>query len=295
MIVLKLQGGLGNQMFEYAFGRAVQEVCQRRLVLDTSDFRFDKKRDYALGNFRLSDKIELDDTGKYNWIYDQRTNYLIKVMIKCCPQALAKSIEPLGIYIWDIVDYREMDVDSSKKRIYLHGYWQSEKYFAGIADKIKAELKVRMPQPRGSEALLRQIQSENAVCVHIRRKDFLLSSTGMCNCTNQYYLDGIHYIAARVPAPVFYVFSDDIEDVKRNFDFGGETVHYVEGGHRDYEDMRLMYSCKHFVLANSTFSWWASYLSDSLERITIAPKKWYSVPFNTDSLVMPDWVLIKNV
>lgn len=127
----------------------------------------------------------------------------------------------------------------------------------------------------------------NSVCVHIRRGDFLKNSNNLSVCHEKYYLNAMEFIEDKVDNPIFYIFSDDILDVKNNFKFLGKRIIYVEGKRNDYEEFRLMYNCKHFIISNSTFSWWSSYLGGG-DGIVIAPKKWYEDNTDVSNLIRED-------
>lgn len=292
MIVVKLQGGLGNQMFQYAFGRKVQEENGKKIVLDISDFEYDNLRKYSLNNFSLNDKISIDDSGCYNKLYDRRTNILIKLGCNLFPNFCFKLFQKFGVYIWDFVGYKNFNIDSSKKNIYLHGYWQSDKYFSSISDIIRKELKVKNKINHDNVELYEKIQSTNSVCVHIRRGDFLVAKNKLKVCSNEYFSKAMEIMENKVDNHTFFIFSDDIKDVKQNFDFSPFNVVFVEKKNKDYEELRLMYSCKHFIISNSTFSWWAQYLSDSEDKIVIAPSEWYT-DGRANDLLSNDWILLE--
>ncbi|WNR43509.1 alpha-1,2-fucosyltransferase [Paenibacillus roseipurpureus] len=292
MIVIKLQGGLGNQMFQYAFGRAIQNKLGGELILDTSDYKFDKLRKLSLDNFVLNEELKYNNRGSFNILYDQRTNYLIKIFVKFAPNILFSVLSTFGIYIWDDAVFKDFTVSSSNKNIYLHGYWQSERYFKEISSMILKELQVKTSVKVDNLDIYNLIASTESVCVHIRRGDFLSNSNSLKVCEQEYFLKGMDLIASRVENPVFIIFSDDISDVKRNFDFKGYNINFVEKNNQDYEELQLMYSCKHFIISNSTFSWWAQYLSQNRNKIVIAPKVWYTDGKNSDGLMMDKWIVI---
>lgn len=292
MIVIKLQGGLGNQMFQYAFGRTIQNKLGGELILDTSDYKFDKLRKLSLNNLVLNEEVKYDNRGSYNILYDQRTNFLLKLIVKFAPNILFSLFSKLGIYIWDDAVYKNFTVSSITKNIYLHGYWQSERYFKEISNIIMKELQVKTSVKEENVDVYNMIANTESICVHIRRGDFLLSSNSLKVCDQEYFLKGMEMITSKVENPMFMIFSDDIEDVKRNFDFTGYNINYVEKKNQDYEELKLMYSCKHFIISNSTFSWWAQYLSQNDNKIVIAPAVWYTDGKNSDGLMMDNWIVL---
>ena len=287
-IIVKLQGGLGNQLFQCAFAMRLRNETHAKLVLDTSDFQYDSVgREYALKPFDIEEDVIIDSSGKFNWKYDQRKNWLIKIGVKLCPDELFRCAAKYGIYIWEDISYKDFSIDEKKNCIMLHGLWQSEKYFSSEREFIKKKLKVAFEPNERDNALINEMYRTNSVCVHIRRGDFLKKSNSLCVCPESYFLKAVEYIKSRIESPVFYVFSDDIDEVKQNFDFGIDNMIYVQGYRHDYEEFRLMYSCKHFIISNSTFSWWASYLRNG-DGIVIAPRKWYEDSTDISNLIRKD-------
>lgn len=290
-IILKLQGGLGNQLFQYALARNIQLETGAQLIIDVSDFPYDKAyRSYSLEPFNIDkDNIIIDSSGKYNWKYDQRKNWIIKAGVKFAPNFLFNFANRFGIYIWEEIKYRKIDIDSHKRIIMLHGLWQSEDYFYTNRETIKKELKVITPISVKDKNLIDRMCLANSVCIHIRRGDFLKKSNNLCVCSKEYYMNAIKYIKKIVDRPMFYIFSDDIKDVKQSFNFDDENILFIEGNRKDYEEFRLMCSCTNFIISNSTFSWWASYLNGS-NGVVIAPTKWYKDDTDISRLIRKDMI-----
>lgn len=294
MIVLKLQGGLGNQMFEYAFGRSIQKETGRKLILDISDYKYDKLRDYSLNHFSLKSNIIVDNSGRYNAIYDQRINLLIKLAVKTVPNLLFNFLSRFGVYIWDSAEYKPILINKSKKKIYLHGYWQGYQYFNDIIEELREEFKVKDPVEGTNSILYDRICKSNSVCVHVRRGDFLLSTNKMYKCETNYYLAAMQKLEEKYRDLQYFIFSDDIVSVKKEIDFGDRKIIFVEQNNPDYEELRLMYSCKHFIIANSTFSWWAAILGTDKNKTVCAPKNWYTDGRIMSNLLRPEWEIIEN-
>lgn len=160
-----------------------------------------------------------------------------------------------------------------KKRIKMVGYFQSQKYFDKHKDVIKKELKVSIPVEDKNKDILKKIEKSNSVCVHIRMGDFLGSIHQVCNL--DYYLKAIQYMNDKVENPVFFIFSDNIKWAKDNIK-NVDNIIFVDNNNVNYEDLRLMYSCKNFIMSNSSFSFWAQYLSENDNKIVVAPKRWYN-------------------
>lgn len=291
-IVLKLQGGMGNQMFQYAFGRKIQKKTGRKLILDISDFKYDKAgRKYALGFFMLPKTIEIDSSGKYNYKYDQRRNWIIKLFVKLCPEILFDMGKKFGIYIWEDIRFLPFEIDEKLSNIYVHGLWQSESYFHEIRDAVKKELRVAGEFSQSDEEIVKKMRTVNSVCVHIRRGDFLSSENNLVVCGLDYYYEAKNIIQQLVNDPFYFVFSDDPEWVKKNL--WSENVTIVSGNRMDYEEFRLMYNCKNYIISNSTFSWWASYIGNN-NGVVVAPKRWYSDKTDYSGLIRADMICVNN-
>ncbi len=198
------------------------------------------------------------------------------------------------VYVNDMNHERMVDERLQRlgKDIFLDGYWQTEDYFKSIRNIILDEFKFHEPPNSVNSAFLSDIASCDAICVHVRRTDYLtcenLAIRGICG--PNYYQNAIEYIKSRFPKAQFYFFSDDPTWVKEEFS-GMDSVTIIghNVGHNDSEDLRLMISCKHFIIANSSFSWWAAWLGQYPGKIVIAPKLWMA---NGDdfNIVPNNWI-----
>jgi len=183
---------------------------------------------------------------------------------------------------------------TNRKIKHVHGIWQSEKYFANYSETIRKELRVITPISEKNQLMIKEMQSCNSVAVHFRRGDFVnmkRTKPIFDICSEEYYKRGMCYIAEHTLNPVFYIFSNDIQWVKTNVKFD-YPVKFVDNNNPGYEDLRLMYNCKHFVIPNSTLSWWGSYLSDNKDKIVVAPSYWLRKYANYDDTYRNDMVLI---
>lgn len=288
MIVSKLKGGLGNQLFQYAFSRALQERRKDELVLDISDFAFDKQRDFSLGHYNLRGIKAVDASGKYNRIYDRRSNQLMRMYSKIAPVSAFRTYLKKGTILWDRIDYINVPY-CSQKNIYVSGYWQSDRYFNHIKTLLKEEIICDI----NDHFLLNHIKNNNSVCVHIRRGDYLVQTNHLNVCKNEYYLNAMKFLKSKYSNIKFFVFSDDITTVKNEIlgssDFLTD-IYFVEERHPDYEEILLMAKCRHFIMSNSSFSWWAQYLADDDDKIVIAPSIWYTDGRKTD-IFMKNWTI----
>ena len=298
MIVVDIMCGMGNQMFQYAFARAVQELYKEKKLYFSfvTAKRMKDGRTYALGHCKLTKDIVIKPQAN-QLIMD---TYL-KIKKKCVrdegsnddKKKLYEKFVRKGIYTSDAIFSFYGLPKTNRKLKYINGWWQSEKYFHNIADKIKQELKIVTPPSDANIELLREICSCESVCMHVRRGDYISPkfSTELEICNEKYYVEGMNFIAKKTKNPVFYVFTTSHKDIvwiKENWNLKF-PVRFVDLDNPDYEEIRLMYTCKHFILANSTFSWWGAFLSENKEKIVIAPVPWNRRDKKYEDIYMENW------
>lgn len=303
MIIVAVMDGMGNQMFQYAFGRYLQHVYQMPMVLET--FRYSDK------TFR---KIKLDQLnipltkGKANantcimasgikgflfYMYSvvkrfwEREVHHIPVY---GPEGYAQ-MSKMGMYVTkNIISYYPFE-KSNARNIIVHGGFMSEKYFRGIAATIKQELRVKEENISNDEVrqLAERMMHENSVCIHIRRGDYI-GHPQFDICTEDYYRRAVEKAKELIENPVLYVFSNNRREVKwlqEHYTFLSDA-HFVYEGKTELDDMYLIYHCRHHVLCNSTFGWWGSYLKLQ-DGITICPERWLNEDVQQD-ILLDDWI-----
>lgn len=307
-----VQGRLGNQMFQYAAMRAIQEKYYKD---EKINFDFSKVRklgrkedgfDNQLNLFSLNyDKIEFDKKIRINLI--QKIIFLcyfisykiIKIFSNVSnyeknkekfEKKLQKFYNKKGLYLYTY-GYYDFKKSNNKNKLFV-GYYESSKYFNCIKEKIIKEFTPKKERLEKNEKLYNIIENTNSVCISIRRGDFLSKEhkKDCFVCDNQYFENAIKEIENHIKNPKYIVFSDDIEWVKKNMKFI-KNCEYEDGTDPVWEKLRLMYSCKHFIISNSTFSWWAQYLSRNDNKIVIAPKKWRNNNYNND-IYEENWILV---
>lgn len=291
MIRVILSGGLGNQIFQYAAGRALAHMHSTNLVLNLSLLhRLDSTvtpRDYELGNFRVMCDLEL--TPRFHiW---QRIKKLAWFLGPLNPwkvyQETGSSYDPRLLHQPDGVT--------------LFGYWQSYIYFSDISKQLVYELQHSKPLSQKSIEVLDKIKSSIAVAIHVRRGDYVTNSeaTGFHGVIPlSYYKDSIAITMAKFPDATFFIFSDDQEWCRANLAL--EKSYFVDHNLVDnsWEDLVLMSKCRHHIIANSSFSWWAAWMSDSCQEgadhLVIAPKNWFKKvqEINAADRFLAHWVLL---
>lgn len=280
MILVSLFGGLGNQMFQYAAGRALSDRLGLPLVLDRRHYDRAVEHGYALDAFRLAD---------------------VAPASALPPTARA---EPLRHLLWRLSGrgprrFRERGLGYTpgfatiSGPVWLHGYWQSERYFAAQAELIRADFTPRLPPGPGTARCLEDIATRDcAVSLHVRRGDYVRNPRfaalhGLCG--PEYYARALERIAAASGAePVVFAFSDEPDWVRDNLALPFETrVVSHNDASRSHEDMFLMAACRHHVIANSSFSWWGAWLNPRPDKIVIAPARWFADPRISNPDILP--------
>ncbi|MFD1772527.1 alpha-1,2-fucosyltransferase [Paenibacillus rhizophilus] len=301
MIILKLTGGLGNQIFQYAYARFIQEMYNEPLFFDTTAYKKYKIRNFSLFNLNISKEIQdiqFSGLNKYDFVrlkIHQKIYRAYQRFYKLTFERDATGERNFlkysrkGLYFtFDRQYYSSIKVDKRIKCIY--GYFQSERYFENIKNEIKTELKVITKPSEKAQFYLNEILSSNAIGVSIRcGEDYINSHLNVCS--KEYYYKGMEIIASKVKNPVFYIFSDNINVVKEFYNFK-YPVKFIDNL-PDYESLRLLYSCKHFVIANSSFSWAGAYLSDNEQKIIVAPSKWYKNSLRNPDIYLKSMILVE--
>ena len=271
-----IYGGLGNQMFQYAFYLSkLSKGCN--VIPDISLFRSDKKHLMHNG-FELDRIFYLNHSVVFHssWISQQ----LIKIALKFKLDFL---ITKDNVF-WG---YQESLLNSAK--YHLHGYWQSEKYFIDVANNLREEFVFKNIDPKNLTIAkeMKECHDFTSVSLHVRRGDYV--NYNMKLLGRDYYEKAIEYIKSKVDHPRFYIFSDDMEsatEIVKKLDVAYTPV-MINSGVNSYKDMFLMSQCAHNIIANSSFSWWGAWLNDNSNKIVLAPS--WGKDFNCE-----DWVIINT-
>jgi hypothetical protein len=286
MIVVKLIGGLGNQMFQYAFGRYLSIHHNTNLYFDIVDLQNKNlghiQRNFSLDGFNLRAAI-------YN-LNDQksRKENLFKRLFSSSEDKL-KIITEKRLHF-------DKEIANAADNIYLNGYWQSPFYFEKIEDIIRKDFTFSIPLSNDAEQFQVKIKESNAVSIHVRRGDYVnnpetLSYHGVCDLA--YYQKAIEIIENKTSNPTFFIFTDDPEWVKQNFSLSDDIILISNASFSQFDDLRLMSVCKHAIIANSSFSWWGAWLINNPTKTVVAPLKWLqNDSINTDDLFPKTWMRI---
>lgn len=284
MIIIKLDGGMGNQLFQYALGKSLALKLNAELKFDTHLFTPANKRQYSLHHFGIEEKISS---------ISEKQSLEGKEYVRRQLNKLGFRLKPYW-YTEHNAGYDKF-VDQLTDNVYIEGFWQTEKYFKPIEESIRKQLKVKDPISAVNAEYLREIIGVNAISLHVRRGDYITDKVtsevhGVCDI--EYYRQAIDLIGKKIEQPHFYIFSDDMEWTKANLSVHPFPATYIENNiDAPQDDLRLMYSCKHHIIANSSFSWWGAWLGDAPNKMVIAPKKWFR-SLENDDIIPPKWISI---
>lgn len=287
-VTTSIYGGLGNQLFQYAAALSLSQHINAKLVLDLSWFEVVKyranttTRTFALQPFALNVETV---TSKHPIL----RHFLVKI------QRL------LGITLTKIPYYHEQsfqfdaDIYAINDSVHLDGYWQSYQYFKGVAQQLSKNIGTPNNLNTQNQAMLDTIAANDAICVHIRRGDYVTNqhaaeTHGLCDLA--YYQRGVEYVMKNLSRPHAFVFSDDPQWARENLKLKiPTTIVDFNGPDEAHLDLWLMAACQRFVIANSSLSWWAAWLGKSDDKIVVAPKKWFTKDDRTtQDLIPPEWL-----
>ena len=288
MIISQIMGGLGNQMFQYAMGRALSTRLNLPLRIDISGFDSYRLHKYQLSSVFAGMEVAApkDLENLIGWRATTTAKRLVTKPQLSWIRGRQFVVEPHLAY-W-------AGIEGLIGPVYLVGYWQSEKYFYAIDSIIRNDFAFVKPLSMQNQHIVDEIRSSQAISLHIRRGDYVQNSQTLAIhgiCSLDYYRDAIAYIAQRIARPKFFIFSDDMAWVKSNLKVEFPCI-YVDHniGSESYNDMRLMSQCQHNIIANSSFSWWGAWLNANPHKIVIAPKKWYANNNDVRDLCPEKWV-----
>jgi hypothetical protein len=294
MIVTRLIGGLGNQLFQYAFGHSLARRTYQTLLMDDSAFKEYRLHPLAIDHFcisasRLSEADRSRVPGKFlrtpvGRVWDQFGRRMVPGYDGALPVRREK---PFGF---------QEALLTPERDLYLDGYWQSEKFFPGLRESLREEFRLRELPSETTQRLAEQMKNENSVAIHVRRGDYVTSAKAKQiyrTLDAEYYRSCLLDLAAREIDLKLYLFSNDVPWCEANLDVG---ISFTPVQHTDgqtaHEDLHLIAQCRHAVIANSTFSWWGAYLGQPhVSRRVYYPEPWFH-PGTLDGSAMgcDDWI-----
>jgi len=302
MLIARITGGIGNQLFQYSFARSLSIKLSQKFKLDLSWYRnYHKyeetenpnaatKREYLLDKFNITENL-------LNPIY-------LSVSYRLNNNSFLNRLKKyplLNHFTYITITESEFDINTIQnlKNVYLSGFWQKNDLFEEYSNLVRKEFTLKNKLSIENEIFLKNILQSNSVAIHIRRGDLLSRPAAVAEqpySTDKYYFDSIDIMKEKVKYPELFVFSDDIEWVNDNFKFNLPTT-FINNDGPDYEHFNLMCNCKHQIIANSTFSWWAAWINNYQGKIIVSPKWWYRDPLKNNSIIRipQDWIILENI
>jgi hypothetical protein len=319
MIIVRLcGGGLGNQMFQYAAGRRLSLIHKTPLRLDLEDYTSGSFRQYDLDKFNIR-------ASKASWFDFLRVcpaEALKRLLIhhplprgralqakllsgvqkngyrlRTSEYDATKPVEPLmiGRVVAQRFFHFDPEVLTVPNNVALVGSWISAKYFADVEPVIRKELAVVTPLDENNRRVAEQIRNTPSVSLHVRRGD-KADNPVHPGTEPEFVTRAIQYMSSRIAQPHFFVFSDDIEWCKQVISYDGEITFMDFNGDRPHDDLRLMALCRHNIIAESTFSWWAAWLNDNPGKIVVSPPARRTITlsnFDTKDVLPPEWIVLE--
>jgi Glycosyl transferase family 11 len=288
---VSIYGGLGNQMFQYCITIALNSKGNRSKI-SVTNYLFN----YDHNGINIKRAFKLNLSFPENMYCFYLLNFKLLYKNKYCAY-LFRNINSLLIGRNYLIykEPKEFEYDPKvlfQKNKLLVGTWQSENYLIDIEDKIKGEFIFNKPKDLLNKNLTKKIKECNSVGIHIRRGDYLKAewlNTHFVIKDKTYYCNSIKYIETKISNPMYFIFSDDIEWAKTNLSLANSIYISHNTGSKSYIDMYLMSLCKHNIIANSTFSWWAAWLNQNPDKIVIAPSSWLT-DSSCDQLFPKGWI-----
>lgn len=283
MKIIRFLGGLGNQMFQYAFYKALSQQFPN-VAADVTGYK-----DYALHNgfelehiFELEvDKVSEFKSNLYNvhnreWMFRKLRSFL-KLKNAYEEEQKMFSYDPA--------------VFTNQGPKYYWGYWQNPAYFENVAAELRQDFQFKHILDPKNQTILDHIQDSMSIALHVRRGDYMKDPLLGGLCPEAYYEEAVQLMLSKNPKAKFFIFSDDINWCKEKFKMEGTEFISWNSGPASYIDMQLMSNCKHNIIANSSFSWWGAWLNNHPDKIVIGPKKWVNYPdLNTENLFPKGWI-----
>jgi len=284
VIIVRIIGGLGNQMFQYAIAKAMAKKNNDIFKFDITFYPKQTLRKYELNFFNIEENIATEEEVIK---FRGKEDFLFKVKRK-----LGISFRrPKEYYKEKVITVFDKELWNKKGNLFIDGFWQNEDYFKDIRSEILTDFSLKNNISYNAQKHLINIKNSQSVSLHIRRGDYVENThtnTVHGTCSLNYYKESSKYIYKNIENPSFYIFSDDINWCKDNFDFLKDKV-FVDDTEDQFDDLELMRCCKHNIIANSTFSWWGAWLNENRDKIVICPKIWWAGK-SSFHIAAKDWI-----
>ncbi len=302
MLIARITGGIGNQLFQYAFVRSLSIKLNHKFKLDLSWYHnYHKYEEESNPNAATKRTYLLD---KFNVKENILNPLFLSISYRLNNNSFLKRVKKypvLNHFTYSTITESEFDINKIQnlKNVYLSGVWQMDDLFEEYRNLIKEEFILKNKLSVENKSFLNKIKQSNSIAIHIRRGDLLSRPAAVADqpySTDKYYYDGVNIMKEKLKNPELFVFSDDIDWVNNNLKFVLPTT-FIDNNGPDYEHFNLICNCKHQIIANSTFSWWAAWLNNYQGKIIISPKWWYRDPVKNGSIIRipQDWTILENL
>ena len=283
-IIVKLDGRMGNQMFQWAFARAYEAKNGTMPIFD------DSKETLKLTPFKLSQNIKTVEKPLWN-------KFLRKtVPFRNLRNQLTELKFDLPISKEDYYSKFSPALLEASAPVYIQGFFQTEKYFTHIREKLLHDFVLLKKADGRNKKMLYKIKNTNSFSIHFRRGDYTKNRVAKIfgKISKKYYYDAVEYIKQNTDEQItLFVFSDDINWVKKNIKFEYETIYVdINSGKKGYFDIELMKNCKHNIIANSSFSWWGAWLNENPDKIVVTPTPWMNDINDNYDIIPNNWISI---
>lgn len=288
MIITRLAGGLGNQMFQYAVAKALAARNNDSFKMDISFYPKQTLRKYELSLFNIEENIASEEEcvelrGKEDFWFKLKSKLGLSIRR---PVAYREELAKELTFFQESIFYLKGDV-------YLSGFWQNEAYFKSIREQLLANFTSKQNICEKAKSLLEMIKSSNSVSLHVRRGDYVKNKISNLHhgvCDIDYLKKAMAIIDMKVENPKYFIFSDDIEWCEEQISFLENKV-FVTKTKNAVEDLELMRFCRHNIIANSTFSWWGAWLNTNVDKLVIAPSRWFA--YTDKCNILPqEWIKV---
>jgi len=289
-VAVKIVGGLGNQLFQYATARALADRLNAELMLDCSDKRdrsIELDRYHVRATIIYSTSLIRKTYLRLPGTFGRKVSKAVQALFPPFIKINHQPFRPFKEQRWFQYDDRIWQLSGS---VYLDGFWQSFRYFEESLETMRDDLRLLAPLDPANVNWQKQIKTTNSVCVHVRRGDYVLreQTFGLCNVS--YYQKAMAFLRTHCADARFFVFSDDFTWCRQNFT--DDDLVFVDSNNPEnvVTDFELMRSCRHHVIANSSLSWWAAWLASWPGQTVIAPKPWFISEPSDNDLIFKHWM-----
>lgn len=297
MIVIKIMGGLGNQLFQYAYGKALEKGGYSVFLDADTFFRYETCRDgITQRNFQLNElKITLPilDMEHHSWrkyFYPYARNFKEYLRTGILSFLSRRVKIPRKIYSLERIYLYQEKYMKYRKECYISGYFQSPGYFSSIREILLEEFQLKYESTPAYLKMKKRIDGKESIAIHVRRGDYVDAGV---NLPWEYYRKAMGYMEEKLTKPVYYIFSDEISWVKEKLGTDVNVVYVNEARNMtDCEELSLMRQCRHFIISNSSFSWWGAWLGTYQGKIVVAPNRWTQGNEIRD-VILQEWIKIE--